>query len=285
MQTRSSRIGSCLYLSVIFSSFCLFFLTTGALAQGNLMFYPKRIVFDGSKRSQDLSIANNGSDTARYVISVIQIRMNEDGSFETINEPDPGQHFADKNFRFYPRTVVLPPHEAQTVKVQLLQFGSLAPGEYRSHLYFRAEEEKKPLGNEKKTEESKAIAIEIHPIYGVSIPVIIRVGEADAETALSNIIFKFENQTIPVVNMNIDRTGSMSVYGDVTIHHISPEGKEQLVAQVKGLAVYAPNKTRLVKLALDKNLNIDYTKGALHIVFKDYAGSVIKIAQQQIYLR
>ena len=53
-----------------------FFLSsTEVKAQGDLLLYPKRIVFDGSTRSQTLSLVNNGSDTARYVISVVQIRM------------------------------------------------------------------------------------------------------------------------------------------------------------------------------------------------------------------
>lgn len=254
-------------------------------AQGDLMFYPKRVVFDGSKRTQDLSIANNGKDTARYVISVIQIRMNEDGSFQTITEPDPNQHFADKNFRYYPRSIVLPPHEAQTIKIQLYHMADLQPGEYRSHLYFRAEEEKKALGNDVNQDGSKAISINIKPIYGVSIPVIIRVGEADATLNLTDIDVQLAKDSSAALYMNLDRTGSMSVYGDITVHHIDAAGKEQLVGLVKGVAVYSPYNRRRIKLLLDKTLNIDYTKGSLHIVFTDHAGSVVNIAQKQIYLR
>ena len=53
-------------------------------AQGNLLITPKRVVFEGSRRSMDLNLANIGNDTATYAISMVQIRMNEDGSFETI---------------------------------------------------------------------------------------------------------------------------------------------------------------------------------------------------------
>ena len=74
-------------------------LAHNAFAQGDLMIYPKRIVFEGAKRSQEINLANSGKDTARYVLSVVQIRMKEDGSFEQITEPDPGQVFADKFFR------------------------------------------------------------------------------------------------------------------------------------------------------------------------------------------
>ena len=72
--------------------------------------------------------------------------MKKDGNFELINQPDSGQYFADKNFRFFPRTVLLAPNEAQVVKVQLTGINDLKPGEYRSHLYFRAINNEKPLG-------------------------------------------------------------------------------------------------------------------------------------------
>lgn len=284
MQTSLSRAVTAPLIFFLLITLYLLVPSATLQAQGDLMFYPKRVVFDGSKRSQDLSIANNGNDTARYVISVIQIRMNEDGSFQTIDTPDAGQHFADKNFRFFPRTVVLPPHEAQTVKIQLYHFGNLTPGEYRSHLYFRAEDEKKPLEKEKVDTEAKSISINIQPVYGVSIPVIIRAGEADAQVQLSKIACKYEKDSMPTLHLNLDRSGTMSVYGDITVHHISEEGKEQLVGQVKGIAVYAPNNTRRIRLGLDRAKGIDYTKGALHVVYKDHAGNVVKIAQQQIYL-
>lgn len=253
-------------------------------AQGDLLIYPKRIVFDGTKRSQDLNLVNNGTDTARYIISVVQVRMKEDGSFENITQPDAGQNFADKNFRFFPRSVVLGPKETQTVKVQLNQYSTLASGEYRSHLYFRAEEFQKPLGSVKTQADQSAISIRITPIYGLSIPVIIRSGESTTDIRLSKVAFHWANDSLPILQMNLDRSGNMSVYGDITVNHISPEGKEARVAQVKGIAVYTPNTTRIVRLALDRSAGVDYRKGALHVVFTDTSGKTEKVAQEQIFL-
>ena len=72
-----------------------------AFAQGDLLITPKRVVFDGSKRVMELNLANIGKDTARYSISLVQYRMTEDGNFEEITVPDPGQNFADKYIRFF----------------------------------------------------------------------------------------------------------------------------------------------------------------------------------------
>jgi len=262
-------------------STALIFVTSSA--QGDVQIYPKRILFDGSKRAQELSIANSGKDTARYSISVIQIRMKDDGSFETIEKPEEGQNFADKNFRFFPRTVVLAPNEAQTVKVQLLKFSELAAGEYRSHLYFRAEAEKKPLGEDSLVSNS-SISVRIVPTYGISIPVIIRSGESTTEISVSNVRFGWQRDTIPVLNFDLNRTGNMSVYGDITVDYISPEGKETRICSVKGMSVYTPNTLRHFHMSLQKNPAVDLTKGSLHLVYTDLSGPVQKVAQQQILL-
>jgi P pilus assembly chaperone PapD len=100
-------------------------------AQGNLLITPKRVVFEGNKRSMDLNLANIGDDTATYAISLIEIRMTAEGGFETITEPDEGQMFASPYMRYFPRTVTLGPNEAQTVKIQVVRSAGLNSGEYR----------------------------------------------------------------------------------------------------------------------------------------------------------
>lgn len=242
-----------------------------SLAQGDLMIFPKRIEFNGGKKSQELNLANSGKDTARYVISVIQIRMKEDGAFETITEPDPGQNFADKYFRIFPRNVVLAPNEAQTVKIQVINMGEMQPGEYRSHLYLRSEKEKKPLGEIEATNDS-SISVKIEAVFGISIPVIIRQGENNAVANLSEASFKMENDSIPTVHFAFNRSGDMSVYGDVSVDHISATGKVTRVGTITGLAVYTPTTKRYVNIPLKKNAGIDYSTGKLKVVYS-YKGS------------
>ena len=64
----------------------------GTMAQGNLMLLPRRVIFEGAKRYEELNLANNGKDTARYVISLMHVRMKEDGGFEEISQPDSGEN-------------------------------------------------------------------------------------------------------------------------------------------------------------------------------------------------
>ena len=170
------------------------------LAQGDLIIFPKRVVFEGTQRFHELNLANSGRDTARYIISFVQIRMKEDGGFENITKPDSGQNFADGFLRIFPRTVTLAPGEAQLLKIQLTKTDLLTPGEYRSHLYFRSSQERKPLslGEKDSVKDTTAISVRLVPIYGMTIPVIIRVGDNTTQVSISDLSFiMIETDLVP----------------------------------------------------------------------------------------
>ena len=236
-------------------------------AQGDLLINPRRIVFEGTKRSQELNLANTGKDTAKYNVSVVEYRMNEDGSFREITIPDEGQNFADKFIRFFPRSVTLAPNEAQVVKMQLIHTDELKPGEYRSHVYFRAVPKQTALGAEEKVKDSTAIGVKLIPIFGITIPVIIRSGESTMKVTLSDLKLDIINDTIPRLQLDFNRTGNMSVYGDLLVEHISGQGVVKQVGIIKGIAVYTPNPVRKFQMDLDKKIKVDYHSGSLKITY------------------
>jgi hypothetical protein len=67
--------------------------------------------------------------------------------------------------------------------------------------------------------------------------------------------------------MVFNRTGNMSVYGDLSIDFVSKQGKVTRVGEVKGIAVYTPTASRRVRIGLNKVAGIDYKTGQLHIVY------------------
>lgn len=266
----------------LFSLSILAFSFSNVSAQGNLLVTPKRIVFEGTKRSEELNLANTGKDTATYAISLIQLRMKKDGSVEEITEPDSLQQFADKYLRFFPKRITLAPNEAQTVKLQLIKTNELQPGEYRSHLYFRAVPNDKPLG-EKDTESSSGISVKLVPIFGISLPVIIRSGETNAQVDISDASVDLQTAE-PVLKVTFNRSGNMSVYGDILADYISPSGKTTNIGKVKGVAVYTPNTSRNFLLQLNKNPGVDYHKGKIRLVFVDQSPKPVKLAEKEIAL-
>jgi hypothetical protein len=254
------------------------------MSQGNLLLMPRRVVFEGSKRYEELNLANTGRDTARYVISLMHVRMKENGGFEEIQQPDSGENFADKFVRFFPHSVMLGPDESQVVKIQLTKTNELTPGEYRSHIYFRAIPSTPPLG-EKQPVQDTTISIRLVPVFGISIPVIIRVGESTTKVSLSDLSLERTEDQIPVLNLTFRRTGNMSVYGDLKVDFVPVQGKVIQVGEIKGIAVYTPGSTRKIKITLATPAGVDYKKGKLHVTYSSPEDAKpVKLAETELAL-
>jgi hypothetical protein len=224
------------------------------------------VIFEGPKKIEELNLANTGQDTARYVISLINLRMKEDGSFEEIKQPDTGQNFADKWVRFFPHSVILGPQESQLVKIQLTRPGGMPPGEYRSHIYFRAIPGQTPLG-EKEPPSDTSISVHLTPIFGISIPVIIRAGPSTTRTSLSDLSLITGKETPLLLDLVFHRTGNTSVYGDLSVDLIPAQGRTVRVGIAKGVAVYTPNTIRRFRVPLDDLKGVNYHSGKLHVLY------------------
>lgn len=234
-------------------------------AQGNLLINPIRVIFQGNKHLEKLNLANTGKDTAIYQVSFMEIRMKEDGNFEEITVPDSGQRFAEPYLRFFPKRVKLGPNEAQVLKVQLNKTNGIAEGEYRSYLYFRAIPRPVPKGEE---DTIKSISVRITPIFGISIPVIIRVGETHSEVNISNISLSELSDSSANLNMRFNRTGNCSVYGNILVYYKNAKGGQIQIAEADGVAVYTPNTSRSFKMNIKKLKGVDFHKGQIEILYQ-----------------
>lgn len=244
-----------------------FFFSIKGVAQGNLLITPRRIIFEGQKRMQELNLANSGKDTSRYLISFMEIRMKEDGTFEQITQPDSGQNFASNYLRIFPRNIVLAPGEAQVVKLQLIKTNQLVSGEYRSHIYFRSVPAPKPLGEKVPETDSTGISVTLVPVFGLTIPVIIKAGELSVNVRISDLAMTTGENMQPELNVVFYRNGNASVYGDLTVEYISPQGKTTSVGVINGIAVYTPLPSRKMRVILSKIPGIDYKTGKLHVIY------------------
>ena len=287
INNKSYKSGKAVSGLFLFALACLFLIpVSGAKAQGDLLVTPKRVVFDGSRRVMELNLANTGQDTAKYNVSIVQYRMTEDGAFEDITAPDPGQNFADKYIRFFPRTVTLGPNESQVVKMQLTNTTGLPSGEYRSHVYFRAVPKEVALGEDNSARDTSSVSVKLVPIFGITIPVIIRIGESTAKTTISNLEIETVNDTTQRLSMTLNRSGNMSVYGDLKILYVSPDGKERVAGIVNGIAVYTPNLTRKFRMDLIKNGEINYKQGKLIVSFNSQSDTKpVKYAEAELTLK
>jgi len=159
-----------LYIAIAFLT-----LAQNLTAQGDLLVSPVRVIFEGNKQKEDISLVNIGNDTAIYSVSFVQYDMAENGDFVIVDQPKEGQKYADPYLRVFPRRVILAPHASQVVRLQLRRAPGMEDGEYRSHLYFRAEKGNK-VTSAGFSDKQKLLSVEITPVFGISIPVIIRIG-------------------------------------------------------------------------------------------------------------
>jgi hypothetical protein len=210
---------------------------------GDLMIAPTRVVLDDKKRSADITLNNRGMKEATFRVSLVRMRMLENGDYEKVEEPKAGEAYADDVIRYSPRQVTLKPGQSQTVKFAVKNLSSIAPGEYRVHAMFRGNpDESKGTDIEQTTTDNDKIAVRLIPVYGVTIPVIVRHGDLNATASISSA----QKQGKKVV-VTLNRQGSRSLYGDVVVTNKSGE----TVGQVRGISVFVPNAKRVVHVELE----------------------------------
>lgn len=241
---------------------------TGHLsAQGDLLVSPVRVIFEGSKQTEEINLVNKGTDTATYSVSFLQYNMTEDGNFVLVEKPEAGQMFADPYLRIFPRQVTLAPQEAQVVRVQFRRKPDMSPGEYRSHLYFRAEKETKPLGLKPSTNDSTLMSVQITPVFGISIPIIIRTGEVHVTSSLSDLRLEIQQDTIVNLKFAIQRSGNISIYGDISVEYSPQQGKATEIGKVRGIGVYTSTDKRNMSVRLQNTWNINLKSGTIKVRF------------------
>ncbi|MDP4278436.1 MAG: hypothetical protein Q8914_12495, partial [Bacteroidota bacterium] len=233
-------------------------------AQGNLLVAPIRVVFENGKQREDLNLSNIGQDTAVYLISFLHYKMLEDGSFKQLGDTDalPTPR-ADTYLRIFPRRVTLPPGESQIVRLQFRKPADMKDGEYRSHLYFRADKSATPLGMTTGRQDSTKLSVSITPIFGISIPVIIRSGNLDCGITLSDLSLKMVNDSTYNLQMSINRSGKKSAYGSLEATFVPDQGKEAVVGLANGVGVYTELSKRVYNLPLRMHYGAKLKNGKL----------------------
>lgn len=244
----------------------------GGAGVGDLLVAPTRVVLEGRERAAELSLINIGPEAATYRISFVHMAMTENGELKEIEKPA-GAITAEDLIRYSPRQITLQPNVAQVVRMQVRKPADLPDGEYRAHLLFRAvpRQDAAPQQNVE-AQAGKAgtgFSIKLTPIYGVSIPVIVRSGATSATSSISEVrlVPPGKEGDPPQAEFKLSRTGNQSVYGNITISFTPAGGPTRVVGLVNGLAVYTPNPMRTVRAILNPPPGTVVRGGRLSVVF------------------
>ena len=93
----------------------------------------------------------------------------------------------------------------------------------------------------------EGVAFQLIPIYGVTIPVIVRLGHLEAKAALSNVR-KVTDDGKPAIALDISRSGNRSTFGEVRVFKA---GVADPIAMATGIAVYTEIGQRSVTIPID----------------------------------
>jgi len=264
--------------AALFAAPSLFLTTPAEAGVGDLLVAPTRIILDGGKGAE-IVLNNIGDEPATYRISTEFRRMNPDGSLADVTTPTDREKAAEDMIIFAPRRVTLAPNEPQSIRIVARPPEGLPDGEYRVHLLFRAIPPTTPVT--KPADAPKGLSFKLIPVYGVTIPVIVRLGSLDVQAGITNVHLDKKDGK-PVVALDLTRTGARSTFGEVKI--LKP-GVKDPIADEGAVAVYTEINDRKIQVPVDENYKGDLTGPVTVQYIEKYDDGQKTIAETQAVLR
>jgi len=219
---------------------------------GDLLVAPTRLVLDGRK-SAEVILNNVGQEPATYRISVEFRRMNADGSLEDVASPTDRDKLAEDMILYAPRRVTLAPREPQVIRVAARPPAGLPDGEYRVHMLFRAVPPATPVAAAAPNSQPKGISFALIPVYGVTIPVIVRLGNLQVTSSIENPQLETKDGKRSVA-LELTRSGDRSTFGEV---RVLKAGVKDPIAIQRAVAVYTEVGKRRVSVPIDEKFTGD----------------------------
>jgi hypothetical protein len=246
---------------------------------GDLLVAPTRLILDGRKGTE-IVLNNVGDEPATYRISVEFRRMTGDGDLSEVSAPNAEEKAASDMIVYAPRRVTLAPRQPQSIRIAARPPQGLPDGEYRVHLLFRAVPPPSPVAPAS-SEPPKGLHLRLIPIYGVTIPVIVRLGNLDATASIANVRLE-ERDGKNAVGVDLSRSGTRSTFGEVRV--LKPGVKDPVAIQ-RNVAVYTEVNSRHVSVPVDEKFKGPLAGPVTVQYVETYDDGAQKLAETQAVLR
>lgn len=212
--------------------FCLFYIGQAHA----IKLTTKRVIFEGSKRAENIVIINKSNSEEIYRIGWRPMVMKETGNLvldeqaaATVNE---SPYAIENMVRYAPRRIVVPANTSQQLRLLLRTPPNLPDGEYRSHLFINTEK----LADEKSS-SGKGNSVTLTAKPGVTIPVFVRKGSLSYEISFARLSAIDSGSHIDVAYA-LNRDGNKSVYGRMEIICNHKSSNSYILRSIKNLAIY-----------------------------------------------
>lgn len=216
-------------------------------AQGDLLIAPTRLVLDG-RRGGEVILSNIGNEEATYRIDLELRRMTPEGDLVPVAEAEASatERAALEMIRYAPRRVVLPPDEPQAIRISARPAPELPDGEYRVHMSFAAIPKVQAVAPAAEEPSEGGFAINLIPIYGITMPIIVRKGELEVVAGLANPRVEASPEG-PAFLVDITRSGETSIFGDLLVYR---QGDAEPLVVARGIGVYPEIASRHTAVGL-----------------------------------
>lgn len=233
---------------------------------------PKRVYFDRARRTATVFLVNQGNDDVTVDLTFVDRVMFPTGQImvadDAVKEPN-GQALvtslksAKDLLQISPRRVTLAPGKGQTVRLRLASAPPENVPELRTHLTVTSI----PPRESGTTAQAAAganqgeLSFRVSAVYGLSIPVIVRMGAADARANIENVHVEMINASpdgvaaphmTPVAALDLVRLGANSLYGNVEVRGSTQARNAEPLGAARGVAVYEEAGRRVLRIPLTR---------------------------------
>jgi hypothetical protein len=222
---------------------------------GDVNLYPKRVVMSDRERTATVGLYNRAPASGDYDIIIGDMAMLPDGRLVDLGSvTDPALiakvRAASTLLRWSPHRVTLPANEAQLVRIMARVPPDLPAGEYRAHFSaISVPPDTGELSIEQAAGGDKGgVGVQIVPRFGISIPVILRVGETTLTAGFRTLRVARTAGGPPAFVLQVTRQGTRSAFGNITV--TSARAKKPL-GEIKGIGVYTEIDERTVQIPID----------------------------------
>ena len=229
-------------------------------AMGDINLFPKRVVINGRREIASIGLYNKTVNPGDYEIRLVDMAMTPDGRLialdKEIDEATRARvQTASGLLRHSPRRVALRGSESQLVRVMARAAADIPDGEYRSHFVVTSVppiDSGLSIENAAGGTSTEGIGVTIRPRFGISIPVIVRIGETTLDVGIKDISLLTSQDGTRAIRFTVPRAGMRSAFGDVVV---TAKGADQPVAISKGIGVYPEVDSRQVTIPVNPELD------------------------------
>jgi hypothetical protein len=127
----------------------------------------------------------------------------------------------------------------------------------------------------------KGVTFRLTPVYGVTIPVIVRLGNLEMKAGISNVRLDRRDGR-PVIALELSRSGTRSSFGEV---RVTKSGVKGPVALARAVAVYTEVGQRDVVIPVDEAFKGDLAGPVTVQYIETYDDGSKTVAETQAVLR